>query len=116
MGSLRTAEGGLVRQALHYPQKGPPKKALLHLLSQALGLGSPAAESSGSYGPQAFVKDMEVSSKAGNGGSVAGKGRKEICTPVFASSNSRKKRCSKRGSPCLCTYLRTAGAELQAGP
>lgn len=59
LGGLKTAEGGLVRQALHYPQKGPPKKALLHLLSQALGFGSPTTESSGSYGPQAFVNDME---------------------------------------------------------
>nr|XP_020649018.1 ATP-binding cassette sub-family A member 2 [Pogona vitticeps] len=60
LGSLRTVEDGLVRQALRHPQKkSPPKKALLHLLSQALGLTSPAPEPSSSYTPQAFVKDME---------------------------------------------------------
>ncbi|XP_044296030.1 ATP-binding cassette sub-family A member 2 [Varanus komodoensis] len=58
-GSLRTVEDGLVHQALRYPQGGPPKKALLHLLSQALGLAGPVVEPSGAYGPQAFVKDME---------------------------------------------------------
>uniref|UniRef100_A0ABM5F6R9 ATP-binding cassette sub-family A member 2 isoform X2 n=1 Tax=Pogona vitticeps TaxID=103695 RepID=A0ABM5F6R9_9SAUR len=60
LGSLRTVEDGLVRQALRHPQKkSPPKKALLHLLSQALGLTSPAPEPSSSYTPEAFVKDME---------------------------------------------------------
>nr|XP_056716199.1 ATP-binding cassette sub-family A member 2 [Euleptes europaea] len=59
LGSLRTVEDGLVRQALRYPQRAPPKKALLHLLSHALGLTNPPAEPSTSYSPQAFVKDME---------------------------------------------------------
>ncbi|XP_053137728.1 ATP-binding cassette sub-family A member 2 [Hemicordylus capensis] len=59
LGSFRTTEDGLVRQALRYPQKAPHKKTLLHLFSQAFGLASPAAEPSSSYSPQAFVKDME---------------------------------------------------------
>ncbi|XP_042333674.1 ATP-binding cassette sub-family A member 2 isoform X3 [Sceloporus undulatus] len=59
LGSLRNTEDGLVRQALRYPQEGSHKKALIHLLSQAFGLPSPAAETTSPYGPQAFVKDME---------------------------------------------------------
>ncbi|XP_053230953.1 ATP-binding cassette sub-family A member 2 isoform X1 [Podarcis raffonei] len=59
LGSWRTVEDGLVRQALRHPQKGSHKQAFLHLLSHALGLASPTTESSSTYSPQTFVKDME---------------------------------------------------------
>ncbi|KAH0615615.1 hypothetical protein JD844_005073 [Phrynosoma platyrhinos] len=59
LGSLRNTDDGLIHQALRYPQEGSHKKALIHLLSHAFGLPSPAAEPTSPYGPQAFVKDME---------------------------------------------------------
>lgn len=54
---------GLVHRALRDPSAALQRLALLRLLSQALGLASAAAAPTGSYSPQAFVAEMEVSSQ-----------------------------------------------------
>lgn len=54
---------GLVHRALRDPSAALQRPALLRLLSQALGLTSAAAAPAGSYNPQAFVAEMEVSSQ-----------------------------------------------------
>lgn len=54
---------GLVHRALRDPSAALQRPALLRLLSQALGLASAAAAPAGSYSPQTFVAEMEVSSQ-----------------------------------------------------
>lgn len=66
LGSLKMMEDGLVRQAMRHPPRGPQQKAILRLVSQALGLTSPVAEPLGSYSPQTFVRDVEVRGRGGH--------------------------------------------------
>lgn len=59
----KSLQEGLVHRALRDPSAALQRPALLRLLSQALGLASAAAAPTGSYSPQAFVAEMEVSSQ-----------------------------------------------------
>lgn len=60
LGGWRNLEDGLIHRALRDPKRSTHRQALLHLLSQALGLAGTPSEASASYSPQAFVKEMEV--------------------------------------------------------
>ncbi|XP_043914151.1 ATP-binding cassette sub-family A member 2 [Protopterus annectens] len=58
LGGWKKVEEGVIHKALRDPEKAAHRPALLHLLSQALGLvgvGDPAE----AFDPQAFVKEME---------------------------------------------------------
>ncbi|CAM4645740.1 unnamed protein product [Lepidochelys olivacea] len=59
LGGWRNLEDGLIHRALRDPKRSTHRQALLHLLSQALGLAGAPSEASASYSPQAFVKEME---------------------------------------------------------
>ncbi|XP_032055957.1 ATP-binding cassette sub-family A member 2 isoform X5 [Aythya fuligula] len=58
--SWRSLREGLVHSTLRNPSTALQRPALLHLLSQALGLASATTAPTGSYSPQAFVTEMEL--------------------------------------------------------
>lgn len=57
----RSLREGLVHRALQDPAAAPHRPALLHLLSQALGLTGTALAPTTSESPQVFITEMEVS-------------------------------------------------------
>ncbi|XP_019396628.1 PREDICTED: ATP-binding cassette sub-family A member 2 [Crocodylus porosus] len=59
LGGWRNLKEGLIHRALRNHTRSIHRQALLHLLSQALGLVGSPSEASDSYSPQAFVKEME---------------------------------------------------------
>lgn len=67
----RSLQEGLVHGVLRDPVAAPHRPALLHMLSQALGLTSTAVAPAISDNPQAFVTEMEVSTSWGNLGCCA---------------------------------------------
>lgn len=67
----RSLQEGLVHRVLQDPVAVPHRPALLHMLSQALGLTSAAVAPAISDSPQAFVGEMEVSTSWGNLGCSA---------------------------------------------
>lgn len=67
----RSLQEGLVHKVLRDPAAAPHQPALLHMLSQALGLTSTAVAPAISDSPQAFVTEMEVSTSQGSLGCSA---------------------------------------------
>ncbi|XP_075762141.1 ATP-binding cassette sub-family A member 2 [Pelodiscus sinensis] len=59
LGGWRNLEDGLIHRALRDPKRAAHRQALLHLLSQALGLAGAPSEASAPDSPQAFVEEME---------------------------------------------------------
>lgn len=67
----RSLQEGLVHRVLQDPAAAPHQPALLHMLSQALGLTSTAVAPAISDSPQALITEMEVSISWGSLGCSA---------------------------------------------
>lgn len=67
----RSLQEGLVHRVLQDPAAAPHQPALLHMLSQALGLTSTAVAPAISDSPQALITEMEVSTSWGSLGCSA---------------------------------------------
>lgn len=74
----RSLQEGLVHRVLRDPVATPHRPALLHMLSQALGLTSTAVAPAISDSPQAFVTEMEVSTSWDNLGCSARAGTEAL--------------------------------------